>query len=86
MRRQLTITRYLDRRFRSLVHVTEDEVRSYYDSEVVPMARDAGEPVPERESVAESIQEILEEKKFNERVDMWIESLKTRARIQRYVW
>jgi hypothetical protein len=86
LRRQIAIARYLDRRFRSLVYVTEDEIRNYYDQEIVPALRDAGEPVPERESVTESIQQILVEKKFNDRVDSWIDNLKSRVRIRRYVW
>jgi hypothetical protein len=86
LRRQITVTRYLDRRFRSLVYVTEDEIRNYYDQEIVPALRDAGRPVPERGSVTETVREILVEKKFNERVDSWIDDLKSRVRIRRYVW
>jgi hypothetical protein len=86
LRWQIAIARYLDRRFRSLVYATDDEIRDYCDQEIVPALRDAGEPVPERESVTESIRKILVEKKFNDRVDSWIANLKSRARIRRYVW
>lgn len=86
LKRQITIARYLDGRFRSMVYVTEDEIRNYYAQEIVPALRNAGEPVPDRESVTESIRQILAEKKFNERVDAWIDSLKSRIRIRRYVW
>jgi hypothetical protein len=86
LRRQITITRYLDGRFRSMVHVTEDEIRDYYVQEIIPALRDAGELVPPLESVNQSIRQILVEKKFNERVDVWIEGLKNRVRIRRYIW
>jgi hypothetical protein len=86
LRQQIAISRYLDRRFRPLVYVTEDEIRDYYEREIVPALRVAGEPLPELESVRDKIRQILVEKKYNERVDSWIESLKGRARIRRYVW
>ena len=34
----------------------------------------------------DQIRRILEEQRFNERVDQWIEGLKKRSRIRRYVW
>jgi hypothetical protein len=86
LRRQISIARYLDGRFRSMVYVTEDEISNYYEQEIVPALRDVGEPVPQRESVTENIRQILVEKKFNERVDVWIDGLKSRIRIRRYVW
>jgi hypothetical protein len=86
LRRQITIARYLDGRFRSMVYVTEDEISEYYDQEIVPALKDAGEAVPTLESVNQSIRQILVERKFNERVDVWIEGLKDRVRIRRYVW
>jgi hypothetical protein len=69
-----------------MVHVTEDEIRDYYVQEIIPALRDAGELVPPLESVNQSIRQILVEKKFNERVDVWIEGLKNRVRIRRYIW
>ena len=34
----------------------------------------------------DQIRRILEEQKFNERVEQWLDGLKQRARIRRYVW
>ncbi len=86
VRKQLTVQRYLERRFRPLVYVTEAETEKYYNDELVPVLDDAGEAVPPLGSVAGSIRRILEEKAFNERVDRWIEDLKSRAHVRRYVW
>ncbi len=86
VRKQLTVQRYLERRFRPLVYVTEGELEKYYNDELVPVLDDAGEAVPPLGSVAGSIRRILEEKAFNERVDRWIEDLKSRAHVRRYVW
>ncbi len=86
VRKQLTVQRYLERRFRPLVYVTDVDIEKYYDDELLPVLDDAGEAVPLLESVAGSIRRILEEKAFNERVERWISDLKSRAHVRRYVW
>jgi peptidyl-prolyl cis-trans isomerase SurA len=86
VRKQLTVQRYLERRFRPLVYVTEADIEKYYDEELVPVLDDTDEAVPPLGSVEGSIRRILEEKAFNERVDRWIGDLKSRAHVRRYVW
>ena len=83
VRRQLTVNRYLERRFRALTYVTEDDIDIYFASEVLPALADAREPTLEE---MEQIRRILEERRFNERVEQWIDGLKERSRIRRYVW
>lgn len=85
-RRQIAITSYLERRFRPLVYVTDREVRTYYDNELRKESQLLGETPPELDSVADGIRRVLEERKFNERVNAWIDGLKSRAYIRRYVW
>ena len=85
LRRQLVISHYLDNRFRSLIHVNDEEIREYYDAEVVPALLSA-EPQPELEMIEDVIRQVLVEKKFNQRVEAWIESLKSRAHIRKHVW
>lgn len=83
VRRQLTITQYLERRFRALTYVTDDEIETYFSEVVqVELAQERGPTLEE----IDQIRRILEERRFNERVDQWIGGLKSRARIRRYVW
>jgi peptidyl-prolyl cis-trans isomerase SurA len=84
--KQMRVERYIESRFRPLVYVTEDAVGRYYDEELLPELEEAGEAAPTLGSVAGRIRRILEEQAFNQRVDEWIESLKSRAHIRRYVW
>ena len=46
---------------------------------------DAQKSVPSP-GIERQIRRILEEQRFNERVEQWIEGLKNRSRIRRYVW
>ena len=86
LRRQLVISHYLDNRFRSLIYVNDEEIREYYDGEVVPALVTSVEPQPELEMIEDVIRQLLIERKFNRRVDAWIDSLKSRARIRKHVW
>ena len=82
LRRQLAITSYLERRFRALSYVTAEEIERYYEEDPElssPLA-------PGLSAVSDRIRLILEERKFTARVELWIASLKSRSRIQRYVW
>ncbi len=83
LRRQLTVNRYVERRFRALTHVTEEEIQSFFDAEVISEL--PAERAPTLEEV-DQVRRILEEQKFNERVEQWLDGLKQRARIRRYVW
>lgn len=81
--RQLTLSRYLERRFRALTYVTDDDIESYFSAEILPELSDQRGPTPEE---TDQIRRILEEQRFNERVERWIDGLKKRAHIRRYVW
>ena len=84
LRRQIGVAEYLERRFRPLTFVTEEQIEVYYRDELLPSLQ--GRPLPELSEVSESIRRILEERAFNARVEEWIDGLKGRARIRRYVW
>lgn len=84
LERQLEVNRYLERRFRALTFVSEGEIEAYYRDELPKQLGD--QPRPELAQVSESIRRILEERSFNAHVDQWIEGLKSRAVIRRYVW
>ena len=83
VRRQLTVNRYLERRFRALTHVADDDIQNYFSEKVLPELADEREPTLEE---IDQIRRILEEQRFNERVDQWIDGLKKRSRIRLYVW
>lgn len=86
VRKQFTIQRYLESRFRPLVFVSDDDVQHYYDDVFLPDVAAAGESAPPLSSVEAGIRRILEEKVFNQRIDEWIARLKSRSRVRRYVW
>ncbi len=84
LRRQLEVNRYLERRFRGLVFVSDEQIETYYRDEL--RKETGGKPLPELSQVSDRIRRILEERGFNARVDEWIKGLKARSVIRRYVW
>lgn len=86
LRRQIRISRYLERRFRPLVYITADEVERFYENELVPELRERQQAVPRLETVEGDIRRLLEEREFNRRVEAWIAELKEDVPIRRYVW
>lgn len=82
--RQHAVSGFLERRFRALIYVTQEEIADYYREEIAPEVEP--ELLPGIEEVADRIERLLEERKFNDRVESWIEDLKSRATVRRYVW
>jgi peptidyl-prolyl cis-trans isomerase SurA len=82
--RQIEVTRYLERRFRALSFVSEEEVETYYRDELPE--RLGGADVPPLAEVAPLIRQLLEEREFNRRVEEWLDGLLSRSKIKRYVW
>jgi hypothetical protein len=86
LRSQLAVNDYLERRFRLVIQVGEAEIRRYYQEELLPELGRMGQPEPPLEAVSDAIRRILEERQFNSQVAAWIDQLKARANVRRYVW
>jgi len=81
VRDMITITRYVDFRFRSFVFVTDQEVQQYYDSRVVPELRrkNAVPPPLTDPKVRDPIVAILKQQKVNDELDRFLKDLRARA-------
>ena len=64
-------------------YVTDDDVADYYESDILPRLASPREVTLQE---IDAIRRILEERRFNQRVARWIDELKERAHIRRYVW
>ncbi len=80
IRRELIVDHYLDRRFRPLVQVAQREVEEYYRTVLLPDL-DAGSPPP-LDVWQGLIRGILEERDLNRRIAVWVDELKSTARIR----
>ncbi len=77
LRRQLTILKYVEFRFRPQVRVSDEQVRKAWESEEV--GRPTGVPL---EDAQDSIRARLERHALDERVEAWIAELRSRADVR----
>jgi hypothetical protein len=76
LRRQITILKYVEFRFRPQLRVSDQQVRAAFESD--PQAGESFEAEKER------IRERLERRALDERVEAWVRELRVRADV-RYV-
>jgi hypothetical protein len=77
--RQLSVLGYVEQRLGPRVYVSVEEIRRYYDDELVPKLRAAGDPVPPVEEIRESIRAVLREERLNREIDRWTSELRRQA-------
>ena len=77
--RQLSILEYVEERLGPRVFVGLEEIRRYFDEELVPELTRRGEPVPEIENVREQIRAILRERALDQEIARWTEELRKNA-------
>ena len=76
-RREATILKYLEFRFRSQVRAADDEIRAAY-AERYAAAPDA----PPLDSVSATLADEIEARKFDERIEAWVRELRAGAEIR----
>jgi parvulin-like peptidyl-prolyl isomerase len=82
LRRQITLVRYIDLRFRPEVQVQENEVMQYYETVFLPEIRKKGiKPEPSFEDARAECEERLTTVLVDKRVDTWLADARGQARI-----
>jgi peptidyl-prolyl cis-trans isomerase SurA len=82
LRRQLTVLRFLDLRFRPGIQVSEEEIQSYFDKRLAPQLKKAN---PAAEVSLDDYREEVEEALIGDRVDKasdtWLREARDHTRI-----
>lgn len=81
MRERVLIDRFVEFRFRSFVFVSENEIQKYYDEQLAPRVRQAGQVPPPVEQVRDQINELLKREKFDQELDRWLKEARQRSDI-----
>jgi len=77
--RQLSVLAYVEQRLGPRVFVDVDDIRDYYDRQLVPKLEAESEPVPPLEEVREGIRAVLREQRLNAEIDRWTRELRQQA-------
>ncbi len=82
IRRQLSLLKFIDVRFRPFVIVLPDEIATYYRETLVPELKKEGiEHPPSLEKMSAQIEEILIEQKVDQELEKWLSNVRKRAKI-----
>jgi hypothetical protein len=78
---RLQILKFIDWRFGSAVHITQQQVATYYQSTLLPAyAREKISPPP-LSSVARRIREILQQQRITGLMDDWLKNLRAQGEV-----
>lgn len=84
--RQLMVLSYVEERLGARIFVSLDDIRAYYEQELVPGLEAAGSPVPPLEDVREDIRSLLRAERLNAEIVEWTERLRREADIQIFLF
>jgi hypothetical protein len=82
--RQVMVWVYVEERLGARIFVGLDDIRKYYDEDLVPELLENGGSVPAVEDVREAIRAVLREQRMNEELERWTTELLQNADIEDY--
>jgi len=80
--RELSVLRFVDRRFRPAIQIEPAEIERYYRETLMPQLEKAGAPDPPLAEVAAQIRELLTQKILDEQLNNWLHTLRQQGKIQ----
>ena len=79
-----SILKFVDFRFRPFVSVSEEEIKKYYETRLIPQLQKAKLEIPPLAQVSTRIEEILREEEVNALLDQWIKEVRRSSRIENF--
>ena len=81
LRYRLEILRFIEQRFRQGIHITPQQIETYYNDTLLPQYG-PGEAVPSLETVSPRIEEILLQQQVNQLFDAWLTNLRKQGDVE----
>jgi peptidyl-prolyl cis-trans isomerase SurA len=81
VRYRLEILRFIERRFRQGIQISQQQIESYYQDTLLPQYK-PGDTVPSLEQVAPRIQEILLQQQVSLLFDTWLTNLRQQGDVE----
>ena len=80
---EFRILRFVDLRFRGLVHIQKEDIANYYQGTLLPEVRKRNAPEPKLADVSDKIEQILVEQNIDSQLNEWLKTLRTQAHIEK---
>jgi peptidyl-prolyl cis-trans isomerase SurA len=81
VRRQIELMRLVDARLRPAVQIDSKSIEAYYREQFVPQLKQAGSREVPLSDVSSKIRELLTEKKVNELLISWLQTLRSEGQV-----
>lgn len=83
LRSEFRILRFVDLRFRGLVHIQKEDIASYYQGTLLPEVRKRHAPEPKLADISDKIEQILVEQNIDSQLSEWLKTLRAQAHIEK---
>ena len=81
-RERMEVLRYIEVRFRSGIHIEDDEIRNYYEQTLLPQYAKQNATAPKLETISNRIQEILLQQRVSSLLGDWLKSLRAQGTVR----
>ena len=79
---RMEVLRFIEVRFRSGIHIEDNEIRDYYEKTLLPQYARANATAPKLETISPRIQEILLQQRVSSLLQDWLKSLRAQGTVR----
>jgi len=81
-RQRMEVLRFIQMRFQSGVHITDDQIREYYEKTMLPEYHRQNATPPKLEAVSQRIEEVLLQQQVTNLLRDWLASLRAQGTVR----
>ena len=81
-RQRMQVLEFIELRFRGGIHISQEEVNSYYSKSLLPEYRKQGVAAPKLDAVADRVREVLLEQQVSSLLNDWLKSLRAQGSVR----
>ena len=81
-RERMAVLQFIELRFRGGIHISPEEISSYYTKSLLPEYRKQGVVAPKLDVVSDRVREVLLEQQVSSLLNDWLKSLRAQGSIR----
>ena len=81
-RTRMELLRFIEVRFRNGVHITDDQIKEYYETKMLPEYQRQKATPPKLDTIAPRVQEVLLQQQVGNLLRDWLESLRAQGSVR----
>lgn len=81
-RTRMELLRFIEVRFRNGVHITDDQIKEYYETKMLPEYQRQKATPPKLDTIAPRVQEVLLQQQVGNLLRDWLESLRVQGSVR----